>query len=259
MKRYIVAANWKMNKNVQESILFADNLSKNLLNLRHTDIILCPPFTSLFNIGEILSGTGIDLGAQNMFYEPSGAFTGEISADMLKSTSCKYVILGHSERRHIFNESDSQIHKKLVAALNAGLKPILCVGEKLDERQNGQTVEVLKRQYTAAFANISAEQMGNCVIAYEPVWAIGTGVTATREQASQAHREIRIMVAEQFNEKLAENIVILYGGSVKQGNARELIEAEHIDGFLVGGASLVEDQFLSITQIVEEYLEEQEK
>lgn len=259
MKRIIVAANWKMNKNVPESIVFTERLSKNLLNLKRTDIILCPPYTSLFNIGEILNKTDIYLGAQNMYFEASGAYTGEISADMLKSASCQYVILGHSERRHIFNEPDDLIHKKLVAALETGLKPILCIGETLEERQSGRTVNILEKQYVAAFRNLSESQMRKCVIAYEPVWAIGTGVVATPEQASETHKEIRSLVAGQFSYKMATEMAILYGGSVKPGNAAELIATDDIDGFLIGGASLVEEQFVSIAQTVEEYLAKQEK
>ncbi|MCK4715717.1 MAG: triose-phosphate isomerase [Candidatus Marinimicrobia bacterium] len=259
MKRIIVAANWKMNKNVPESIVFTERLSKNLLNLKRTDIILCPPYTSLFNIGEILNKTDIYLGAQNMYFEASGAYTGEISADMLKSAFCQYVILGHSERRHIFNESDNLIHKKLVVALETGLKPILCIGETLEERQSGRTVNILKKQYVAAFRNLSESQMRKCVIAYEPVWAIGTGVVATPEQASEAHKEIRSLIASQFCYKMATEMAILYGGSVKAENAAKIIATDDIDGFLIGGASLVEEQFVSIAQTVEEYLAKQEK
>ena len=259
MKRYIAAANWKMNKNVQESIDFTNQLSKFVLNLKRTDVILCPPFTSLFNIGELLKKTKVYLGSQNMHFADSGAYTGEISADMLKSVFCEYVILGHSERRHVFNESDSMIHKKLLTALAKGLKPILCVGETLEQRQSGRTVSVLKQQYTDAFAGLSEAEMKNCIIAYEPVWAIGTGVVASSEQASEAHKEIRSMIASQFNLKLAKDIRILYGGSVKPDNADELIATDDIDGFLIGGASLSVDPFVLIIQSIENYLEKQEK
>jgi triosephosphate isomerase len=259
MKRYIVAANWKMNKNVPEAVAFTESLTKNLLNLRRTDIILCPPFTALFSIGEILKKTEIYLGAQNMHFEASGAFTGEVSADMLNSVHCQYVILGHSERRHVFGESDEFIHNKLVAALNAGLRPILCVGEKLEERESGHTLEVLKKQYTAAFAGINKAAIRRCVIAYEPVWAIGTGVVATSQQASEAHQTIRKLIADQFDPETAAEIIILYGGSVKPGNADELIATDDIDGFLVGGASLVEEQFVAVAQSPEKYQVKQEK
>ena len=259
MKRFIAAANWKMNKNVQESIDFTNHLAKFVLNLKRTDVILCPPFTSLFNIGELLKKTKVYLGAQNMHFADSGAYTGEISADMLKSTFCEYVILGHSERRHVFNESDSLIHKKLLTALEKGLKPILCVGETLEERQSGRTVSVLKQQYSDAFTGLSEGEMENCIIAYEPVWAIGTGIVASSKQASEAHKEIRSMIASQFNLRLANELRILYGGSVKPENTDELIASADIDGFLIGGASLTVEPFVSIIQSIENYLEKQEK
>lgn len=259
MKRYIAAANWKMNKNVPESLEFTRQLTKYLLNIRRTDVILCPPFTSLFNIGEILNKTDIYLGAQNMHQADSGAFTGEISADMLKSAHCKYVILGHSERRHIFKETDAVIHEKLRKALEYGLKPILCLGETLEQREQNKTLEVLKKQYDSAFNNVPESALNNCVIAYEPVWAIGTGVVATPDQAAEAHREIRKLVATQYTDSAANNMRILYGGSVKPGNADELIATDDIDGFLIGGASLEVDSFGAIVQSVENFMEKQEK
>ncbi|PIS30776.1 MAG: triose-phosphate isomerase [Candidatus Marinimicrobia bacterium CG08_land_8_20_14_0_20_45_22] len=259
MKKYIVAANWKMNKDVQSSADFAVILSKNLLKLKRTDVILCPPFTSLFHISEMLKITSLKLGGQNMYFEKSGAFTGEISGSMLKSAGCQYVILGHSERRHIFNESDELIQKKMTAALEIGLKPILCLGEKLEERQAGATHNVLERQFKGAFSAVSDDQLKSCVIAYEPVWAIGTGIVATPEQASEAHQFIRQLLKNQYGSENAGTMTILYGGSVKPSNAKTLIEAKDIDGFLVGGASLVEQDFVGISEIVERYLVEKEK
>lgn len=253
MRRYIVAGNWKMNKDVPESVAFTKGLSQKLLNLKQALVIICPPFTALIKVSEILNSTGIGLGAQNMHFESSGAFTGEISAEMLKSVNCQYVILGHSERRHIFNESDELIHQKLKAALANGLYPILCIGETLAERQAGRTLEVLKKQYSAAFSDIPTVQFRECIIAYEPVWAIGTGINATPQQASEAHREVRCLIADQYDQKLAQKTKILYGGSVKPVNAQELIEAGDIDGFLVGGASLIEEQFAAIVKSVEEF------
>lgn len=258
MKRYIAAANWKMNKTVAESVDFVNQLTKNLLNLKRTDVILCPPYTSLFNIGELLKGSAVRMGAQNMHFKDAGAFTAEISADMLKSVACEYVILGHSERRHIFGETDEDIHKKLVKALEKGLKPILCVGEKLDDRERGRTIAILKQQYDNAFMGLSENEMKQCIIAYEPVWAIGTGVVATPGQASEAHNEIRSMIAAQFNKKLADAVRILYGGSVKPDNADELIASEDIDGFLIGGAGLKVESFTSIIHSIEKYSETQE-
>jgi len=254
MSEKIVAANWKMNKDVQESADFAEELSKKILNIKKTGIILSPPYTSLFNMNEILKDTRIGLSGQNMHFEDSGAFTGEISAKMLKSVNCEYVILGHSERRHVFNEPDEMIKKKIDKAFASGLKPILCVGEKLEERKSGKTEDRLEIQYNAAFDNIPEEDFARCIIAYEPVWAIGTGETATPEQADKAHKLIREMTAEKYNEELASNLKILYGGSVKPHNAQELIETENIDGFLVGGASLQVQSFYEIIEIVENYL-----
>ena len=257
MNKKIVAANWKMNKTVAESVDFTKSLAKNLLNLKETGIILCPPFTSLFKIGEILKETSIAIGGQNMHFEESGAFTGEISADMLNSANCEYVILGHSERRHVFNESNQFIKKKIDVALEKGLQPIICVGEKLEEREAGKTLDVVTEQYESALDGLSSSEVKKCLIAYEPVWAIGTGLTATPKQASEAHGVIRDLLTKQFDIETAEEITILYGGSVKPNNASSLIAAKDIDGFLVGGASLKVDSFLELSLIVENYLTKQ--
>ncbi len=248
-----------MNKDIPESVAFTKDLLAKLSNLTQTLVILCPPFTSLIKVSEALNSTEVELGAQNMHFQSSGAFTGEISAAMLKSANCQYVILGHSERRHVFNESDELIHQKLNTALASGLTPILCIGETLAERQAGSTLEVLRKQYSAALKDISVTQFQNCIVAYEPVWAIGTGVNATPQQASEAHREVRRLIADQYDQELAQRTKILYGGSVKPGNAKELIEAGDIDGFLVGGASLIAEQFIAIVKSIEEYAERQEK
>jgi len=255
MKEAIVAANWKMNKTVAESTDFAQNLTKKILKLTGVELILCPPFTSLFPVWEILKNTAVGVGAQNMFFEESGAFTGEISAAMLLSAGCRYVILGHSERRHVFHEPDELIKKKIDVALQANLRPIICVGEKIEERNANQTADVIRRQYESAFAGMSMEDARRCIIAYEPVWAIGTGLTATPQQAAEAHALIRDLLADQYDRALADTMPILYGGSVKPANAQELITAKGIDGFLIGGASLVEDKFVSIAEIVEKNLE----
>ncbi len=259
MKEYIVAGNWKMFKGVRESVDFTLNLSKKVLNLRSVKLILCPPFTSLFSISEILRKTSIGLGAQNMHFAKSGAFTGEISGEMLLSAGCEYVILGHSERRHVFHETFETIKSKIDAALAQGLKPIICVGEKIEERQAGQTENVIRAQYESACAGLSAEDLKKCIIAYEPVWAIGTGLTATPQQASEMHQLIRHLFAVQFSVAAAEETTILYGGSVKPENARELIETEGIDGFLVGGASLEEEKFVKIADAVDQFILTQEK
>jgi len=257
MKRYIVAGNWKMNKDIPESVAFTQDLLTNLSNLTQTLVILCPPFTSLSKVSETLNSTAVGLGAQNMHFQSAGAFTGEISAAMLKSANCQYVILGHSERRHVFNETDELIHQKLTTALANELIPILCIGETLAERQAGNTIEVLGKQYSAAFKDMPVVQFQKCIIAYEPVWAIGTGVNATPQQASEAHRAVRRLIADQYDQELAQRTKILYGGSVKPVNTQELIEAGDIDGFLIGGASLVAEQFIAIIRSVEKYAERQ--
>jgi len=258
MKQYIVAGNWKMHKDVQESNIFVLNILKNLLNQKRTKVILCPPFTALFNIHEIIKNTPIKLGGQNMHNESKGAFTGEISGEMLLSAGCQYVILGHSERRHVFGESDEFIQAKVRKALAVGLQPIICVGEKLDERQSGQTLEVVRRQCDSALSVVSDYEIQHCVIAYEPVWAIGTGVVATPEQASEAHTLIRNLLTAKYGQAIAESVSILYGGSVKAVNAASLIQAQDIDGFLIGGASLIEEEFVRIAEIVDDFLKQKE-
>jgi triosephosphate isomerase len=254
MAKKVVAANWKMNKTYQEAESFADEFAKKILEIKNTGVILCPPFISLFNMHEKLQNTVAEIGGQNMHFEESGAFTSEISADMLKSVGAKYVILGHSERRHVFGETDEMIKKKTDVAVAKGLLPIVCVGEKLEERKAGKTMDVIKKQFDAAFTGMGKEEMEKCLIAYEPVWAIGTGETATPQQASEVHTEVRKMIATMFDENTAENITILYGGSVKPQNAAELIASENIDGFLVGGASLKADSFSDIINAVEEFI-----
>ncbi len=254
MAKQVVAANWKMNKTYQEADAFATAFAKKILEIKNTGVILCPPYISLFNINEKLNNTIAEVGAQNMHFEDSGAFTSEISADMIKSVNADYVILGHSERRHIFGEDDDLIRKKIDQALSKGLKPIICIGEKIEERKAGNTIDVIKTQFTAACKGLSKSELENCLIAYEPVWAIGTGETATPEQASEVHTEVRKMIAELFDDATAEKITILYGGSVKPANAKELIESDNIDGFLVGGASLKVDSFSEIINTVEENL-----
>jgi triosephosphate isomerase len=221
---------------------------KNLLKNEkpNCDIIICPPFTSLSEASKLVSGSVIKLGAQNMHFEVSGAFTGEISALMLKSVGCEYVILGHSERRNIFGENDEIINKKIKKALAAGLKPIFCVGELLEERENGTTNDVVKRQVLKGLKGISAEEMKNIIVAYEPVWAIGTGKTATPAQAQEVHEFIRDLIEIGYSLEVAENLVIQYGGSVKPENAKELLSQKDIDGALVGGACLKADSFMGI-------------
>jgi triosephosphate isomerase len=246
MRKKVIAGNWKMNKDLHQSQKLVSEIINGLGKDTKADVIVCPPFTSLSEVDSLLKGTQIKLGAQNMYYEESGAYTGEVSADMLKSVGCEYVILGHSERRVIFNEPDELINKKIKAALAKGLKPIFCIGELLEQRENGETMQVVSRQVEKGLEGVSPEQMKNIIIAYEPVWAIGTGKTATPQQAQEVHSFIRELVAKKFSASVAENLIIQYGGSVKPDNAGELLSQKDIDGALVGGACLKADSFLGI-------------
>ena len=249
MRRKIIAGNWKMNNDVKETQNLLSKLSSGLSpdNL-NCDVIVCPPFTSIFEAHTLLKDTKIKLGAQNMHFEASGAFTGEISASMLKSVGCEFVILGHSERRTIFGETDEFINKKIKKAIENDLKPIFCVGELLEEREAGITEKIIERQVKAGLNNISPEEMGKVIIAYEPVWAIGTGKTASPEQAQEVHKFIRNLIKEKFGNSISDKIIIQYGGSVNSSNAKELLFQNDIDGALVGGASLKPDSFISIIQ-----------
>jgi triosephosphate isomerase len=247
MRKTVIAGNWKMNNDLKESEKLIVELKNLLQNEKpNCDIIVCPPFTSLSEASKLLKGSQIKLGAQNMYFEENGAFTGEISASMLKSIGCEYVILGHSERRHIFGESDVVINKKIKKALSAGLKPIFCIGELLEERENGTTNDVVKRQVLKGLDGISAEDMKNVIVAYEPVWAIGTGKTASPAQAQEVHEFIRDLIEIDYSLEVANDLVIQYGGSVKPDNAKELLSQKDINGALVGGACLKADSFLGI-------------
>jgi len=246
MRTPIVFGNWKMNTLPDEGIALVKELAEKLGGLEGIEYGVCPPATHLADIVRAAGGTAVQVGAQNMHYEPKGAFTGEISAQMVLATGAKWVILGHSERRHVFGEQDGLIHSKLCTALAAGLKPILCIGEKLDEREAGKTTEVVGGQLSGGYGDLSAAQVGATVIAYEPVWAIGTGVTATPEQAQEVHAFIRGWLKEKYGEEIAASVRIQYGGSVKPSNVAELIACPDIDGALVGGASLKADDFAGI-------------
>ncbi len=246
MRRKIIAGNWKMNNDINGTINLISNLVKSLNNSENCDVIVCPPFTSLSEANSQIKNTVIKLGAQNMYFENEGAYTGEISAQMLKSAGCEFVILGHSERRAIFNESDSLINKKIKKAISSGLKPIFCVGESLEQREKGVMKDIIKTQVTEGLNDISAEEIKTLIIAYEPVWAIGTGRNATPEQAQEVHEFIRSLIKEKYSEEIADNMIIQYGGSVKPDNAKDLLSQKDIDGALVGGASLKADLFLGI-------------
>ena len=235
-----------MNLALSTSLELAEGLKKAASGISNVDIAVCPPSVYIQSVAAVLKGSNIGVGAQNSYYEIEGAYTGEISAGMLKDIGCQYVILGHSERRNIMGESSEHVNLKLRLALAAGLIPIVCVGELLRERKADRTVEVVCRQFDGSFSGISAEDMKKCIIAYEPVWAIGTGEVATPEQAEEAHVEIRKMITKNYNKEVAETVRIQYGGSVNDKNAKEILAKPNVDGALVGGASLKVEQFMGI-------------
>jgi triosephosphate isomerase (TIM) len=246
MLRKLISGNWKMNTDRAAAIALAKGIVNGVDKYKAVDLLVCPPSVYLVPVGDVVKGTSVALGAQNMYFEANGAFTGELSATMLKDVGCSHVILGHSERRHILGETDAEVNKKTVAALAGGLVPIVCVGELLSEREANQTAAVIRRQFEGSLAGVSADQIEKTVIAYEPVWAIGTGKVATPEQAEEVHADLRRLLVERYNERSAAKVRILYGGSVKASNAGELLAQPNIDGALVGGASLKADDFLAI-------------
>jgi triosephosphate isomerase len=245
-RKLIIAGNWKMNKTVAEALALVSNLKLALANIREVDIVVCPPFTALESVSKAILDSSLRLGAQNMSEQNFGAFTGEICAGMLKEFSVRYVILGHSERRQYQKESNALISKKAAAVHAASLKPIVCVGETLEEREGGQTEKVLETQVRGSLAGLTKEHMVETIVAYEPVWAIGTGKTATTQQAQDAHAFIRSLLAKIFDEAVAKKVRIQYGGSVKPANAKELMSQPDVDGALVGGASLEPRSFADI-------------
>ena len=250
IKKPIIAANWKMYKTPQEGVNFISELSNLLLDKEKPTIIFCPPFTSLFHINEMISDLGMSLGAQNVYFEKEGAFTGEISVNMLKSCSVQYVIIGHSERRHIFNESNKDTNRKIHTVSDNEIIPIFCVGEKLDDRESNNTRTILLEQLEEGLAGVNIDALDRIIIAYEPVWAIGTGVNALPNQVQESHKMIRDILMELYDNNLNIDIPILYGGSVKPDNSEELINTKGVDGFLIGGASLNLDTFSKIIEIV---------
>jgi triosephosphate isomerase len=245
-RKLIIAGNWKMNKTVAEALALVNGLKRELANIKEVDIVVCPPFTALGEVSKAIIDSNIRLGAQNMSEHNFGAYTGEIAAGMLKEFLVRYVVLGHSERRQYQKESDELISKKAQAAHAASLKPIICVGETLQEREGNQTEKVLQTQVTGSLAGLSKAQLEETIIAYEPVWAIGTGKTASSAQAQEAHAFIRKLVAKLYDDTVARRVRIQYGGSVKPANARELMSLPDVDGALVGGASLEDRSFADI-------------
>ncbi len=247
MRVPLIAGNWKMNNNIDESL----NLAKELVEFsndfdKNRDILICAPFTALYALKKVVAGSKVKLGAQNMYFEESGAYTGEISPLMLKDIGVDYVLIGHSERRQYFSEDDTLLNKKIKAALKFELKPILCVGETLEQREANVEKETVKMQLVNGLDKISADEMKSIVVAYEPVWAIGTGKTATSEQANEMISYIRDIMTELFGNEISQNTIIQYGGSVKGSNASEIMAQSDIDGALVGGASLKAEEFIKI-------------
>lgn len=247
-RKLIIAGNWKMNKTVAEALSLVQGIKRELASVKEVDVVVCPPFTALNEVSKAVLDSNIRLGAQNMSEHNFGAYTGEVCAGMLKEFSVRYVILGHSERRQYQQERDELINRKALAAHAATLKPILCIGETLAEREGGRMEEVLATQVRGGLANFTRQQMEETILAYEPVWAIGTGKTATAQQAEEAHAFIRGLLIKLFDETLARRVRIQYGGSVKASNARELMSQPDVDGALVGGASLDDRGFADIVK-----------
>ncbi len=245
MRRKVIAGNWKMNMLPNEAMSYIEEFAP-LVKDTQNEVILCVPYTDLFYALLNVQGTNIKIGAQNMHFEEKGAYTGEVSAQMLKSINVEYVIIGHSERRQYFNETDETVNKKIKAAFANGLKPIVCVGETLEQREAGTTIDIITTQTKLALEGLTDEQVAQTIIAYEPIWAIGTGKTATSEDAEESIKAIRNKIEEIYGQNVSERVIIQYGGSVKSTNAKELFQMPDIDGGLVGGASLKPDEFSKI-------------
>lgn len=250
MRKLLIAGNWKMNTGLEETSFLVSSIDeyKSTHDNKNVEVLVCPPYVNLITAVDTAAGSPVKVGAQNCYYEDKGAFTGEISANMLREIGCKYVIIGHSERREIFKEDDELINKKIVAVMNHKLTPILCIGEKLEERQAGNTNNILESQLEKALQNVEISDYSKFVIAYEPVWAIGTGISATTEQANETHNWIRNYLIGKLGAE-AEDIRILYGGSMNEMNALELLKLENVDGGLIGGASLKASSFNQIIEI----------
>lgn len=245
-RKTIIAGNWKMYKTVSQSLTFVQELLGATKGIKDVEVVLCPPFTALFPVAMALTGSGVKVGAQDVYWADEGAFTGEISPGMLKEACCSYVIIGHSERRQFFGEVDESVNRKVKAVLACGLTPIMCVGERLEERESGITEKVIKTQIESGLSGLTAEQVAGLVIAYEPVWAIGTGKTASDADAQQVIAFIRGLVSDLYGVETAEQVCIQYGGSVKPQNAAGLLAMPDIDGALVGGASLDAQDFSGV-------------
>jgi triosephosphate isomerase len=246
MRKKVIAGNWKLNKNLKDALELVTLLKRENLDLESPEIVICPVFTALSEVCEATLDTNIKVGGQDLYWEESGAYTGEVSGSLLKDVGCSHVIIGHSERRQYFYETDETVNKKITAADNNGLVPIVCCGELLEERESGKTEAVLKKQMEGAFKGIDAAVAAKAIVAYEPVWAIGTGKVASPEQAEEAHKFIRGLIRTLYSADVSDNMPILYGGSVKAGNAGEILKQPNVDGALVGGASLDAESFNAI-------------
>ena len=251
MRKFVIAGNWKMYKTNTEAKQLAEAIKSKTSMIEKTQIIVCPPATALSGVVSIVNGSQIKAGAQNMYWESEGAFTGEISAEMIKSTGATYVIIGHSERRQYFGETDKTVNKKIIKALQTGLNPIVCIGESLEQREKGITKNIIADQLKGGLENITTDQLSGIILAYEPIWAIGTGKTATPEQAQDVHEFIRSKLQAMYDAASSASMVIQYGGSVKPSNAYDLLKKEDIDGALVGGACLEADSFSEIIKAAE--------
>ena len=245
-RKTIIAGNWKMNKTASETKKFAEELKAIMPRAKWCDVVVCVPAVNIPTAIKAFKDVRVSVGAENVFYEKSGAFTGEVSADMLKDLGVKYVIIGHSERRQYFGETDFTVNKKVLAALETGLHPIICVGESLEQRELGITMELIALQIKSALAGVSADKLRRCIIAYEPIWAIGTGKTATAEQAGEVCSNIRAAIRGLYGARVARSVTIQYGGSMNPKNAAELLAQPDIDGGLIGGAALKPEQFVDI-------------
>ena len=250
MRKPFIAGNWKMNTDSDGAVALASGLTKELSGIDTVDVAVCPPFVYLQSVAKALSSSNIALGSQNVYFEEKGAFTGEISCGMLKDVCCTYAIIGHSERRHVMGETDAMINQKISAAINSGLLPIFCVGELLEEREAGTTSDVVAAQVKNGLEGICNERIQAVTVAYEPVWAIGTGLTATPEQAQEVHAMIRGLLADMYGDEIAQTLRIQYGGSAKPGNTAELMAQPDVDGLLVGGASLKVEDFSAMVKTV---------
>ncbi|MBU1862547.1 MAG: triose-phosphate isomerase [Candidatus Omnitrophica bacterium] len=246
MRKLLIAGNWKMYKTISEAITLVNTIKAGVHSINGVDIVVCPPFTALDAMSKSVERTSIELGAQNMYSATEGAYTGEISPQMIKDIGCRYVILGHSERRGYFKETDDMVNKKVCLALDYNLNPIVCIGETLEQREQSKTKEVVRTQFENSLKGLTVDQMNNIIIAYEPVWAIGTGKNATPQQAEEVHKYIRQLIVNTYDRTVSENVRILYGGSVKPDNCGDLMQKGNIDGALVGGASLKAESFIQI-------------